>query len=231
MKDKGTLYFISIALTTFGMAQTNTFPSSGNVGIGTTNPEAMLHVNAVSATGDIFIFEGEATSDGVILSLRALNGALPLFQLENLSQNATWNIENGRYGNGAFTIYKEGSGTKFIIDNQGDVGIGTIDPQGYKLAVNGGVRAKEVVVDTNWSDFVFEDSYRLRPLYEVESHIEEHGHLPDVPSAAVVVSEGLSVGEAQKIMMQKIEELTLYVIELKKENEAQQKEIERLKSN
>jgi len=76
---------------------------------------------------------------------------------------------------------------------------------------------------------VFEESYTLRSLGEVEDHIKEHGHLPGIPSAAVVESEGLSVGEAQKIMMQKIEELTLYMIEQEKKNQAQQREIEDLR--
>ncbi len=123
----------------------------------------------------------------------------------------------------------DGSGPHYVAN--GNVGIGTIDPGTHKLAVNGTVRAKEVIVETGWSDFVFEDSYRLRTLTEVESHIEEHGHLPDVPSAAVVESEGLSVGEAQKIMMQKIEELTLYMIDLKKENEELKTRVAELESN
>ncbi len=67
-------------------------------------------------------------------------------------------------------------------------------------------------------------------LEEVESHIEEHGHLPDVPSAEVVESEGLSVGEAQKVMMQKIEELTLYTIEQQKLIDEYKDRIEALES-
>ncbi len=112
----------------------------------------------------------------------------------------------------------------------GRLGIGTNSPT-HELSVNGTIQAKEVIVETGWSDFVFEKAYKLRTLDEVESHIQEHGHLPDVPSASVVESEGLSLGEAQKIMMQKIEELTLYVIDLKKENEALKAEVEKLKAN
>ncbi len=133
------------------------------------------------------------------------------------------------FGGGNSWISSTG-GTKdytMILTDSGNVGIGTTTPGVHKLAVNGTVRAKEVVVDTGWSDFVFEEGYFLRPLEEVESHIQEHGHLPDVPSAATVESEGLPMGQAQKIMMQKIEELTLYMIDLKKENAAQQSIIEK----
>lgn len=114
--------------------------------------------------------------------------------------------------------------------NSGNVGIGTTTPEN-KLDVNGTIRAKEVIVETNWSDFVFADEYKLRSLSEVEEHINQHGHLPDVPSAESIQSEGLSVGESQTIMMQKIEELTLYVIELKKQNDSLQNQIKELRNH
>lgn len=127
----------------------------------------------------------------------------------------------------AFRIYDNSkTAERFRIDPSGNIGIGTANPGTHKLAVNGSIRAKEVVVDTNWSDFVFAPDYQLRSLEEVELHIAEHGHLPDVPSASVIESSGLSVGEAQKIMMQKIEELTLYVIELEKRSQSQQRLID-----
>lgn len=137
-------------------------------------------------------------------------------------------------------VFKADDGSNAIIRakhdgtvtfEKGVVGIGTASPDlAYKLSVNGTIRAKEVIVDTGWSDFVFEDTYRLRSLEEVRSHIEEHGHLPDVPSAATVEAEGLSVGEAQKIMMQKIEELTLYMIEKDKQVAALQARVAELES-
>ena len=89
-----------------------------------------------------------------------------------------------------------------------------------KLSVDGGVVAKEMVVTLNdWADHVFEDDYNLMSLSDLESSIKSNGHLPGMPSEADVIKNGVSVGEMQKKMMQKIEELTLYVIELKKENE------------
>ncbi|HPF11871.1 MAG TPA: hypothetical protein PKW08_06135 [Flavobacteriaceae bacterium] len=83
----------------------------------------------------------------------------------------------------------------------------------YHLSVNGKVRAESVKVYTDWADFVFEDNYNLPSLEEVERFIIENGHLMDVPSATDVEESGIDLGEINKILLQKIEELTLYTIE------------------
>lgn len=119
----------------------------------------------------------------------------------------------------------------FTVRMDGHVGIGVAQPKS-KLDVNGTIRAKEVKIEaTGWSDFVFADNYKLPTLYEVEQHIKEHKHLPDVPSEKEVLEEGVNVVEMQAKLLQKIEELTLYVIELKKENEEMKQEIQILKNN
>jgi hypothetical protein len=110
-----------------------------------------------------------------------------------------------------------------VSTGNGNVGIGTTNPT-YKLSVNGNIRAKEVVIETGWADYVFEKNYRLRPLSEVEQFIKKNNHLPNIPSAEDIQKNGLNVAAVQTKMMEKIEELTLYVIELKKE-------IELLKTN
>ena len=99
----------------------------------------------------------------------------------------------------------------------GNVGIGTTNPT-YTLTVNGTIRAKEIIVDTGWSDFVFEDNYRLRPLREVEQFISANKHLPGIPTEAEVKEKGVTLGNISSKLLQKIEELTLYLIDLKKEN-------------
>ncbi len=104
------------------------------------------------------------------------------------------------------------------IAENGHVGIGTPNPGSFRLAVNGSVRAKEVVVNTGWADFVFEDDYPLPSLDEVHRHIEEHGYLPDMPPAEEVERDGIGLGELQVKLLQKIEELTLYMIDLHGEN-------------
>ena len=107
------------------------------------------------------------------------------------------------------------------------MGIGTTSPQS-KLAVNGKITAIDVeVTSAGWPDFVFSPGYNLKPLPEVEKYIMTNGHLPELPSAEQVKAKGIALGENQALLLQKIEELTLYMIamdkmvaELNKENQA-----------
>ncbi len=98
----------------------------------------------------------------------------------------------------------------------------------YRLAVNGKILAKEIVVETNWADFVFDKDYSLMPLSELEKYISCNKHLPGVPAAADIENNGVALGQTQAMLLQKIEELTLYIIEMNKEIEALKKENERL---
>lgn len=114
--------------------------------------------------------------------------------------------------------------------NGGNVGIGTDNPQKL-LDVKGTIHAQNIEVDLNgWSDFVFDKDYKLPTLLEVEAHINEHNRLPDIPSEKQVKEEGINIGEMQAKLLQKIEELTLYVIDQNKKIEEQQQQIETLKS-
>ncbi|WP_217607282.1 hypothetical protein [Chitinophaga sp. GbtcB8] len=106
------------------------------------------------------------------------------------------------------------------VQADGDVGIGTTDTKGYKLAVNGSAiftRAK-VEAYANWPDYVFERDYSLMSLSDLAKYINENKHLPDMPSADEVAKDGFDLGDMNKKLLQKIEELTLYLIDLKKEN-------------
>jgi hypothetical protein len=115
--------------------------------------------------------------------------------------------------------------------NGGSVGIGTTSPGSYKLAVEGKLGAREIrVTQAPWADFVFTPTYHLRSLPEVETYIKENGHLPDVPTEAEIKKEGNDLGKTDALLLQKVEEITLYLIELKKENEQLRKEIEQLKN-
>ena len=106
---------------------------------------------------------------------------------------------------------------------------GNVDVSKYSLYALGGILTEEVRVTPNmdWADYVFLEDYKLPTLDEVESFIKQNGHLPNVPSAKEVKRDGLALGEIAKIQQEKIEELTLYVIEQKKQNEKQDKEIEK----
>jgi hypothetical protein len=124
----------------------------------------------------------------------------------------------GTKSNNPLNFFTNNGGALMTILQNGNIGIGTVNPT-YKLSVNGNIRSKEVVVETGWADYVFDKKYNLTPLNEVEKYIEEHKHLSGIPSAAEIEKNGLQIGDTQKRMMEKIEELTLYMIALKKEIE------------
>jgi hypothetical protein len=103
----------------------------------------------------------------------------------------------------------------FLIENE--------DRKLFQLTSDGVLRSREIIVDAdNWPDYVFEDVYPLMSLKEIESFINENGHLPNIPSAQSVQEEGLDLGEMNRLLLEKIEELTLHIIQ-------QQKEIDALK--
>lgn len=117
------------------------------------------------------------------------------------------------------------SETRDYVLISGNVGIGTGDTKGFKLGVNGKIAATEVKVATyaNWPDYVFTKEYKLPSLEEVENHINEKGHLLNIPSAKEVKeNDGIELGKMNAKLLQKIEELTLYTIQ-------QEKEIQELK--
>ncbi|TYR36354.1 hypothetical protein FXV77_10635 [Sphingobacterium phlebotomi] len=104
------------------------------------------------------------------------------------------------------------------VQNDGSVGIGTISPQA-KLAVNGNILAKEIKIKTDISvpDYVFEDTYDLPSLSSIERYVKVHKHLPEVPSAKDIEKDGLDLAEMNLLLLKKVEELTLHLIEKEKE--------------
>jgi len=198
--------------------------NSGFVGIGTKTPKAKLDVN-----GSILIPSG------------VNGGAYFKYSYTSKSTNSrSWIVANDFYHYGDFGIYQSINQTddnlqnfihnyRFYINRDGNVGIGTITTGTHKLAVEGTIGAREIKVEAAaWSDFVFEENYQLKDLEEVESYIKENKHLPDVPSEKEVLENGIQLGEMDAKLLQKIEELTLYVIEQNKTMKAQNKKIQTL---
>ena len=120
------------------------------------------------------------------------------------------------------------------VTNELRVGFGAINgASGYKVAIDGKLIAEEVRVQSSgaWPDYVFEENYRLTPLKDLEKKIENIGHLPGVPSAKEVEEGGIILGEMQRVLLEKIEELTLYTIDLQKQMESLKSELASIKSN
>jgi len=175
---------------------------TGNVGINTddNNPAFKLDVGGRMRLRT----QADGNSAGIWLNNPANTNTIAFMGIANA-------VTTGFYGNV--------SGWGLVMNtNTGNVGIGTLNPTN-KLSVNGVIQSKEVVVEAGWADYVFDEKYKLKALDEVEKFILQNKHLPNIPSAKEVEEKGLHLGDIQKKMMEKIEELTLYVIELKKEVE------------
>jgi len=133
---------------------------------------------------------------------------------------------------GSLTLFGDSKEAKSVyVTPQGNVGIGLKKPKD-KLEVNGQIHARSVKIDIkDWADFVFEKGYDLPRLREIEAYIAKEGHLPNIPSKEEVTSEGVQVGEMQKLLLQKVEELTLYLIQQNKEIEILKEEVKLLKGH
>lgn len=130
-------------------------------------------------------------------------------------------LENNLFSAGNLRV--SGTGNHYIAN--GNVGIGTATPTD-KLSVNGIIRSREIKVETaNWPDYVFAKDYQLPTLEETEKHIKEKGHLKGIPSAKEVKTKGLALGEMNAKLLEKIEELTLHMIDLKKSTDTQISEL------
>lgn len=199
---------------------TDAISRNGSVGIGTVTPQADLHViGAMKVEANV---DNGSIGGRLIIAHpgKTVNGTAREWAIYNMS---------GVYGNSLqFWAYDnvgcQSGGlchSRLTIMDNGNVGIGT-NPGSWKLAVEGKIAAREIQVtlDSFFPDYVFSPSYKLRNLFSLEKYINQYQHLPGIPSAKEVEKEGgFKLGEMNIKLLEKVEELTLYVIELKKEIE------------
>ena len=209
---------------------------TGSVGIGTTNPTGNLQI------GDNWVFEdffGIAAKIGYNCDLDPdLNevnttrlirdGAAAAISLNAFGGINFLGSESGQAGDiVAFT-------NPMTITPSGNIAMGGVSfVEDYQLTVTGGIITDRIKIaapgSEDWPDYVFGADYKLMPLTEVEAFIEENNHLPNVPSAKEVQENGQDLSQMNKVLLEKVEELTLYNIQMAKELKALQKEVEALK--
>ncbi len=197
------------------------FSASTNAGIiGTRNSkELRLRVNIGSElilNGSNADFCGNSLDNLDDITHDGTGSSNWIFKNEDQDRDIIFKINNG--GVNTELMRLDGSTSR--------IGIGTASPT-CKLDVNGHILAKEINVDINPADFVFEDNYELRSLETVEKYITVNKHLPDIPSGEKIEAEGIGLGKMQSKLLQKIEELTLYAIEQEKRIEELEKIISR----
>ncbi len=194
----------------YGILYTSTSGCPTRVGIGTDNPIASLDVR-----GRISMSTGAFAG---YIPVSDANGTMSWTDPSSIGTNSVWNINTATNSN---DIYYSG----------GNVSIGTLKTTAgqtdFMLSVAGNVRAEsvEVSLKQTWPDYVFNKDYKLNNLHEIEEYINKNKHLPNVPSEEEVKREGINLGEMDAILLRKIEELTLYVIQQQKQIEALEKQV------
>ncbi|RPD41900.1 hypothetical protein EG028_06985 [Chitinophaga barathri] len=122
------------------------------------------------------------------------------------------------------------SANAFSVNGSGNIGMGVNPQAAYKLSVNGTVGARKVkVTQETWADYVFKAGYKMPTIAETEAFIQANKHLPGIPSEKEIIKDGIDVGEMNKLLLQKIEEQMLYIIEMNKEMKELKKEVKELK--
>jgi hypothetical protein len=174
----------------------------GRIGIGTNVPQEHVHIYDQGNAG----IKVESVEADAFISLENLNDDWEMRLDQSEAKELDWRY-NGN--------------TKMALSSDGRLAIGSNDrATGYHLSVGGKIIAEELrcQLKIDWPDYVFDANYPLLSLHDLEKSIQTNGHLPGIPSATEIKGHGVDVGDMQVRMMEKIEELTLYMIELNKQN-------------
>jgi hypothetical protein len=207
--------------------------SDGWLGLGTRSPQRQLHVKSQSSglstgyslTGGIDIESNNITGIN-ILSPNSGHGRI-YFGVPVSKTVGSVEYKHNATASSGYMKFRAGNADRMFIKGNGQVGVGTSAiPSGYKFAVAGKAIMEEVKVEASpWPDYVFSSDYSLMSLQELQDFINTNGHLPEVPDAETVEEEGIALGEMNALLLKKIEELTLYLIEIKEENQNLKEEV------
>lgn len=195
---------------------------NGNIGIGTNSPDAKLSIIGSSTLAGDF--------DASKAYLELTDGSISMLMDGNeITTNQLLALSSSYDHPIIFRNVNETDDEELVrINSDGGVGIGTQTTGLHKLAVDGSIGAREIVIEANaWPDYVFDENYDLKSLEEVKTYVQDNGHLPEVPSTQEVEKEGVALGHMNELLLQKIEELTLYLID---QNEQLKSQIEENKS-
>ncbi|PVD50989.1 hypothetical protein DC498_17570 [Terrimonas sp.] len=216
---------------------TYSFPSSQKIAIGgVSNAESQLHVGGQTGVSLITIGRS-ATSGGytgMLLGTSAVSNGYNYIQSVKAGGqaggygNLILNPVDGNVGigtsapqsrldiNGTFAVQGDGANTALRVYNDGRVSIGHKAATGYWFSVNGNMICEELKVQltTAWPDYVFQPEYKLKTFEDLRKFIKQNNHLPNIPKASVIEQDGINVGDMHKRTIEKIEELTLYILQL-----------------
>jgi hypothetical protein len=208
-------------LQTNGTTRMTILNASGNVGVGISTPANKLHIKGDAANNAWISLDKSSSTENAGLAIRKTGTSLFYLMSDYNDSDAFKLYSNGVTGETSSApriSFPYASANVLMAQSGGYVGIGTSHPD-YPLTVNGTIHAKEVRVDLNVPapDYVFENDYKLASLDDIKIYIDQNKHLPEVPSAKEMEKNGVQLGEMNMILLKKIEELTLHIIELKKE--------------
>ncbi len=210
----------------------------GNVGLGITSSTVPAKLSIQDASMQLHLQNENDTSNDWYIGA---SGPTWLAGEDRLvispTTSSTSSMLTFRSADDVVDVQRSGGDVLLCGQANGQVGIGVSNPdnipEDYILAVDGNIMAEEVRVElsSSWPDYVFQDDYELRSIEQLEKSIEENGHLPGIPSAEEIEEVGIHVGDMQRRMMEKIEELSLYIIQLNEDNKELRGEIESLKAS